>query len=156
MFSLFLFNLMKRYVSLKTDVCIFNTTQHIVLNIDATMTTKIKTWIHTRHGTQRVIEFRNIQSPGFRNPAQSLQEYAITLFGPRLYILLPKYRSDNESLKTEKINFEFDKLLELLLMSSKCSTMSPRQETTASWISYLIGGVEDSASAVKSLTLPRA
>ena len=46
--------------------------------------------------------------------AQSLQENAITVFGPRLYNSLPKYQRDIESIKTEKIKFELDKFLELI------------------------------------------
>ena len=55
-----------------------------------------------------------IQYPTNRNPAQSLQENAITVFRPRLYNLLPKYRRDIESVKTEKFKFELDKFLELI------------------------------------------
>ena len=40
-----------------------------------------------------------------KNPAQSLQENAITVFGPRLYNSLPKYLRDIESVKTEKFKF---------------------------------------------------
>ena len=49
-----------------------------------------------------------------RNPAQSLQENAITVFWPRLYNSLPKYLRDIESVKTVKFKFEFDKFLELI------------------------------------------
>ena len=52
--------------------------------------------------------------PTNRNPAQSLQENAITVFGPRLYNSLPKYLRDIESVKIEKFKFEFDKFLELI------------------------------------------
>ena len=45
---------------------------------------------------------------------QSLQENAITVFGPRLYNSLPKYLRDIESVKTEKFKFEVDKFLELI------------------------------------------
>ena len=55
-----------------------------------------------------------IQYPTNRNPAQSLQENAITVFGPRLYNSLPKYLRDIESVKTEKFKFELDKFLELI------------------------------------------
>ena len=41
-----------------------------------------------------------IQYPANRNPAQSLQENAITVCGPRLYNSLPKYLRDIESVKT--------------------------------------------------------
>ena len=49
-----------------------------------------------------------------RNPAQSLQENAVTVFGPRLYNSLPKYLRDIESVKTEKFKFELDTFLELI------------------------------------------
>ena len=41
-----------------------------------------------------------------RNPAQSLQENAITVFGPRLYNSLPKYLRDIGSVIPEKFEFE--------------------------------------------------
>ena len=78
-------------------------------NIDVTMGHKIKTRKHPRHGTQCVI-----QHPTNRSPAQSLQENAITVFGPRLYNSLPKYLRDIESVKTEKFKLELDKYLELI------------------------------------------
>ena len=68
-----------------------------------------KTRKHPRHGTQCIIQY-----PTKRNPAQSLQENAITVFGSRLYNLLPKYLRDNESVKTKKIKFELDKFLDLI------------------------------------------
>ena len=71
----------------------------MVPNIDSTMRHQIKNRIHPRHGTQCVIQY-----PTKRNPAQSLQENAITVFGPRLYNSLPKYLTDIESVKTEKFN----------------------------------------------------
>ena len=45
---------------------------------------------------------------------QSLQENAITVFGPRLYNSLPKYLRDIGSVKTENFIFELDKFLELI------------------------------------------
>ena len=47
----------------------------MVPNIDGTMGHKIKTKKHRRHGTQCVIQY-----PTNRNPAQSLQENAITIW----------------------------------------------------------------------------
>ena len=61
------------------------------------------------YGTQCVIQY-----PTSRNPAQSLHENAITLFGPRLSNSSPKYLRDIESVKTEKFKFELDKYLELV------------------------------------------
>ena len=52
---------------------------YMVPNIDGTMGNTIKTRKHPRYGTQCVIQY-----PTIRNPAQSLQENAITVFGPRL------------------------------------------------------------------------
>ena len=49
----------------------------MVPNIDGTMGHKIETTKHQRHGTQFVLEY-----PTNRNPAQSLQQNAITVFGP--------------------------------------------------------------------------
>ena len=46
-----------------------------------------------------------------RNPAQYLQEYAITVFGPRLYNSLAKYLRDIGSVNTERFKFELDKFL---------------------------------------------
>ena len=88
---------------------IWKITQHIVPNIDGTMGHKLKTRKHPRHGTQCVIQY-----PTNRNPAQSLQENAITVFGPRLYSSIPKYLRDIESGKTEKFKFELNKFLELI------------------------------------------
>ena len=78
-------------------------------NIDGTIGHTIKTRKHQRHGTQCVIQY-----PTNRNPAQSLQENAITVFGPLLYNLLPKYLRDIESVKTEKSKFELDKFLDTI------------------------------------------
>ena len=78
-------------------------------NIDGTMGHKIKTRKHPSHGKQCVIQY-----PTNRNPAQSLQKNAITVFGPHLYSSLPKYLRDIESVKTEKFKFELDKFLELI------------------------------------------
>ena len=120
----------------------------MVPNIDGTMEHTIKTRKHPRHGTQCVIQY-----PTNRNPAQSLQKNAITVFGHRLYNLLPKYLRDIESVKTEKFKFELDKFSRLFLISQKCPTMSPHQEASildqlthlrAQRI-YHSGGVPDSA-----------
>ena len=78
-------------------------------NIDGTMGHKIKPRKHPRHGTKCVIQY-----PTNRNPAQSIQENAITAFGPRLYNSLPKYLRDIESVKTENFKFEPNKFLELI------------------------------------------
>ena len=87
-------------------IYICNATQHMVPN--GKMGHNIKTRKQPRHGTQCVIQY-----PTNRNPAQSLQENAITVFGPRLYSL-PKYMKDIESVKTEKFKYELDKFLELI------------------------------------------
>ena len=90
-------------------IYIWKITHHMVPNIDGTMGHKIKTRKHPRHGTQCVIQY-----PTNRNPAPSLQENTITVFGPRLYNSLPKYLRDIEIIKTEKFKFELDKFLELI------------------------------------------
>ena len=90
-------------------IYIWKITQLMVLNIDGTMGHTIRNRKHPRHGTQCVIQY-----PTNRNPAQSLQENAITVFGPRLYNSLPKYLKDIESVKTEKFKFELDRFLELI------------------------------------------
>ena len=81
----------------------------MVPNIDGTMGHKIKTIKHPRHGTQCVIQYSTD-----RNPAKSLQENAINVFGTRLYNSLPKYLRDIESVKTEKFRIELDKFLQLI------------------------------------------
>ena len=80
----------------------------MVPNIGGTMGHKIKPRKHPRYGTQCVIQY-----PTNRTPAQSLQENAITVFGPRLYNSMPKYLRDIESDKSEKFKLELDKFLEL-------------------------------------------
>ena len=96
-------------------------------NIDGTIWHKIKTRKHPRLGTQCVIQY-----PTNRNPAQSLQENAITVFGPRVYNSLSKYLRDIDSVKTEKLKLELDKFLEHIPDCPNISTMSPQQEVTAS------------------------
>ena len=81
----------------------------MVPDIDGTIGHTIKTRKHTRHGTQCVIQY-----PTNRNPVQSLQENAITVFGPRLYNSLPRYLRDIESVKTEKFKFELYKFLDTI------------------------------------------
>ena len=111
----FLQRLRERYII----IYIWKITQHMVPNIDGTMGHKIKTRKHPRHGTQCVI-----QCPTNRNPAQSLQQNSITVFGPRLHNSLPKYLRDIESVKTEKYNLELDKFQKSsFLMSPKCPTI---------------------------------
>ena len=90
-------------------IYIWKITQHMVQNIDGTMGHKIKSRKHPRHGRQCIIQYLTK-----RNPAQSLQENAITVFGPWLYKSLPKYLRDIESVKTEKFKFVLDKFLELI------------------------------------------
>ena len=65
-------------------IYVWKLTQHMVPNIDGTMGHKIKTRKYRRHGTQCFIQY-----PTNRNLAQSLQENAITVFGPRLNNSLP-------------------------------------------------------------------
>ena len=76
-------------------IYIWKITQHMVPNIDGTIGHTIKSRKHPRHGTQCVIQY-----PTNRNLAQSLQENAITVFGPHLYNSFQKYLRDIESVKT--------------------------------------------------------
>ena len=124
-------------------------TRDLVLNIDGTMEHKINTRKHHRHGIQCIIEF-----PQNRNRAQSLQENSITAFRPRLYNSLPKYRRDIESIKSLKFKIELGKFIELIPDEPKWSTMSPRQEATASLTSYLIGALKKSTISVETVESP--
>ena len=105
---------------------------------------------HPRHGTQCFIQY-----PTNRNPAQSLQENSITVFGPRLYKSLPKYQRDIESGKTEKLKFELDKFLELIPDEPKMPNYVTASgsncildQLTHLWAQgiYRNGGVPDSAT----------
>ena len=70
--------------------------------------------------------------------AQSLQENAPTVFGPRLYNPLPKYLRDIESVKTEKFSFELDKFLDTIPDQPKMPNYVTHQEAIASSTSSLI------------------
>ena len=95
-----------------------------------------------------------VQYPTNRNPAESLQENAITVFGPRLYKSLPKYLRDIESVKTEKFKFELDKFLDTIpdhpkmpncvTTSGSNSILDQLTHLRAQGI-YHNGGVHDSA-----------
>ena len=63
-------------------------------NIDGAMGHKIETRKHQRH--EDSLLFNTQQT----NPAQSLQENAITVYRPRLCNSLPKYLRDIESFNT--------------------------------------------------------
>ena len=121
----------------------------MVPNIDGTMGHKIKPRKHPRHGTQCAIQY-----PTNRNPAQSLQENALTVLGPRLYNSLPTYLRDIKSVKTEKFKFELEKFLALIPDESKLpnyvtasgsdSILDQLTHLRAQGI-YRSGGVPDSA-----------
>ena len=126
-----------------------------IANIDA-MGHKIKTRKHPRHGTQcACYSVSNKQ-----NPAQSLQENTITVFGPRLYNSFSKYIKDIESVKTEKLKFQLDKLLELIpevpkmpnyvTASGSNGILDQLTHLRAQGI-YQSGGVPDSATEQSSL-----
>ena len=122
----------------------------MVPNIDGTIGHTIKNRKHPRHGTQCVILY-----PTNRNPAQSLQENAITVFRPRLYNSLPKYLRHIESVKTEKFKFELDKFLDTIPDQPKMPNyMSTHQETIASSTSSLIRGLKEFTTKVVSPTRP--
>ena len=98
-----------RYINI-IIIYIWKITQHMATNINGTMGNKIKTIKHWRHRTQYVIQY-----PTNRNPAQSLQENAITVFSIGSVVhSLPKYLRGIESVTTEKIKFELDKFMELI------------------------------------------
>ena len=120
-------------------------------NIYGTMGHKVKTRKHPGHGTQCVLQY-----PTNRNPAQSLQENATTVFGPRLYNSLPKYLRDMESIKTENFKFELAKFLQLIPDQPKMPNYvtasgikqqhpQPAHLSDGSIGSYQSGGIPDSA-----------
>ena len=117
--------------------------------IGGTIGHTIKTRKHPRYGTQCVIQY-----PTNRKPAKSLQENAITVFGPRLYNSLPKYMRDIESVKTEKFKFELGKLLELIpdqpkmpnyVTASRSNSILDQLTHLRTQGIYQSGGVSDSA-----------
>ena len=82
----------ERYIIIYT----WKITKYMVPNIDGTIGHTMKTQnIQNMKRMQCVIQY-----PTNRNQAPSLQENAITVFGPRLYNWLPKYLRDIESFKT--------------------------------------------------------
>ena len=112
----------------------------MVTNIDCTIEHKMKTRNRRKHRTQWVIQY-----PTSKNPAESLQENALTVF---------IYLRDIESVIIEKFKFELEKFLNSFPMSQKCPTMSPQQEATASLTSYLIVGVKELTQVVEAPTRP--
>ena len=100
------------------------------------------------------MEHSALFSPTNRNPAQSLQENSITVFGHRLYNSLPKYLRDIESVKTEKFKLELDKFLDTIpdqpnmpnyvTTSGSNSILDQLTHLRAQGI-YESGGVPDSA-----------
>ena len=94
-------------------------------NIDGTMGHKMKTRKHPRHGTQCIVQY-----PTNRNPAQFLQENAMTVIGPwwpkylrDIYwqLVFPKYLRDIKSVRTEKFKFKLNKFLEHIFDEPKMS-----------------------------------
>ena len=124
----------------------------MVPNIDGTMGHKIKTRNHPRHGTRCIIEY-----PINRNPTQSIQKNAITVFGPRLYNSLFKYLRDIEIVKTEKFKFELDKFLELITDQPKMPhyVTATRSNSILDQLSHRRAqGLKESTTAVESPTWP--
>ena len=124
-------------------------TQHMVPNIDGTIGYTIKTRKHPTPGTQCIIQY-----PTNRNPAQSLQENAITIFGPRLYNSLQNIWETSKVLKLKNSNLNSKSFSTPFLISQKCSTMSPHQEAIASSTRSLIWGLKEFTTMVESLTRP--
>ena len=115
---------------------------------------KIETRKHPRHGTQCLI-----QSPTNRNPAQSIKENAITVFGPRLHNCLSDCQNIRETakvLKLKNLNVGSTNFYSLFLMSPKYPTVIPQQEATASSASYVIVGLKELPKVVESPTRPRS
>ena len=118
-------------------------TNNMVPIIDGTMGHKIETRKHPRHRTQCVIQY-----PTNIHTAQSLQENAITVFGPRVYNSMPKYLRDIKSVE-KVLNIQ-------ILISPKCPTMTLQKEATASSTIYLILGLKEFTKVVESPTRPRS
>ena len=125
---------------------IWKITRHMVPNIDGTMGHKIKTRKHPKHGTQCVIQY-----PTNTNPAQSLQENAITVFGPRLYNRCQNIWETSKVLKLKNSNLSSTNFWSSFLMSPK---MSPHKEATAYSTSSLIWGLKEFTKVVESQTRP--
>ena len=101
------------------------------------------------------MEHCSIQYPTNRNPAQSIQENAITVFGPRFYNSLPKYLRNIESVKTENFKFELDKFLELIPNEPKMPNyVTASGKATASSTSSLIWWVKEFTKVGESPTRP--
>ena len=148
--ELILYSLQRRRVNV-IIIYIWKITQHMVPNIDGTKGHNIKTRKHPRHGTHACV----IQYPTSRNPAQSLQENPITVFGPRLYNSLAKYLRDIENVKTEKFKFEVDKFLDQIpdepkmpnyVTASGSNSILDQQTHLRAQGIYQSGGVPDSAT----------
>ena len=60
------------------------------------------------------------------------------------------------NVQTEKLKFEPDKFLDLIIDELKMPTISPRQDTTASLINYLLVGLKESTTAEVSPTRTRS
>ena len=121
----------------------------MVPNIDGTMGHKIKTRKHPRHGSQWVIQY-----PTNRNPAQSLQVNALTVFG---LICTTRWQNIGETSKVLKLknsNLSSTNFWSSFLISQKCQTMSPHQEGTASSTNSLIWGLKEFTEVVESPTRP--
>ena len=130
-------------------IYIWKITQHMVPNIDGTMGHKIKTRKHPRHGTQCVIQY-----PTNRNPAQPLQENAITVYlGLCWTTHCPNICETSKVSKLKNWNLSSTNFWNSFLMCEKCPTMSPHQEATASSTSSLIWGLKEFTKVVESPTL---
>ena len=114
-------------------------------NIDCTTGHKTKNIQIMEHGV--LLSTQEIETQ--HNPIKKMHM-------SRWYNSLPKYLRDIESIKTEKFKFELDKFINSFLKGKKFSTMSPRQEATATVISYLIIERKDSTTAVEFPTRSRS
>ena len=123
----------------------------MVPNIDGTMGHKIETRKHKGIVTQCVIQY-----PTNRNPAQFLQENAITVFGPRLYNSFQNIWATSKCLNW-KIQIWARQISRVhSWWAQNAASMSPQQETLASSTSNLIWGLKEFTKVVVSLTRPRS
>ena len=97
----------------KRIIYIWKITQHMVPNIDGTMGYKIETRKHPKHGTQCFIQY-----PTITNPAQFLQENAITVLCLGCTTHCQNIWT-SKVLKLKNSNFELDEFLELILREPK-------------------------------------
>ena len=108
---------------------IWKVTQQIGTNIDGAEGHKINI---RNHSTQCIKSLCVIEYPTKWNPAQSLQENAVTVFVSLMYNSLIKYPRDMRIVKTKKFKLENRQISRT---HSRRLNGSPRQDATAAVIS---------------------